>query len=249
MNAKNIDLNFNFTTDTPNYWDNYWDNIYGKSLHDPDAESKTLQKYHQILWSKQLPNGDFLNLIIGRGSNYLTWNDFRFGSDSIIASFRYKKNKKLMDKVVNELPNYREFMQNYIDKSYTIAGSIIFPKKQGGINQSRGCNPHIVDRWDLTLECIRRYYANEESPLSLVLKQNKDFFDLFVNFKGYVDFFYLQDCVSADYKSVIMWLPSGLGEKHPFPKTVEEYVLWIKNQLEFVEKRKDRIKASLKQLD
>ena len=31
---------------------------------DPDSSSPTLCKYHQILWSKKLPNGEFFDLKI-----------------------------------------------------------------------------------------------------------------------------------------------------------------------------------------
>ena len=47
----NIDINFNFYSDTPK----------GK---DPDTYSETLRKYHQFLWSKSLPNGSIFNLDI-----------------------------------------------------------------------------------------------------------------------------------------------------------------------------------------
>lgn len=45
-----IDVLFDFTTDTPNYWQGFWDrnNGLGAGGNDPDALSKTLQKYHQI---------------------------------------------------------------------------------------------------------------------------------------------------------------------------------------------------------
>lgn len=118
----------------------------------------------------------------------------------------------------------------------------------GGINQSRGCNQFIKDRWDLTLECIRRFYINEESPLSDILLQDKDFFDLFVDFKGYVDYFYLQDCVSSDYSKVVFWLGNGEFNPFPLPKTVDEYMKWIGRELEFVKMRNDRIEHATKGL-
>ena len=37
------------------------------------------------------------------------------------------------------------------------------------INGARGFNAKIRDRFDLTLECIRRHYRNEDSPLTDVL--------------------------------------------------------------------------------
>ncbi|HJK73666.1 MAG TPA: hypothetical protein O0X34_01565, partial [Methanocorpusculum sp.] len=162
-----IDIHFDFTTDTRGYWENFWDNNngLGASKRDPDTYSKTLQKYHQFLWSKKLPNGEQMELTIGSGPHYLTWKNFRFGSDSITASFRYNRYQTMINKIRDSMTDYQSFMENYLRKSYTIGGATIFPKRHGGINQSRGCNPFIKDRWDLTLECIRRYYRNEPSPL------------------------------------------------------------------------------------
>ena len=239
----NIDTDFDFTSDTPNYWNGFWnDNILGGGGADPDAKSKTLQTYHQILWSKPLPNGEKINLKTGNGSDYLTWKNFKFGSDSILASFRYVRYRKMLEEVSKKIPNYQDFIEDFIHRTYTIGGSIIFPK-DNSINRARGVNPLIKDRWDLTLECIRRYYKNESSPLFETLIKNKDFFDLFVDFKGYVDFFYLQDCVSSDYQSVIFWIGDGDLSKNPLPETVDEYLMWIEKQLNFVEKRNDRIAA------
>ena len=79
--------------------------------------------------------------------------------------------------------------------------------------------------------------------MSQTLKKNKDFFDLFVDFKGYVDFFYLQDCVSSDYRSVHFWLGDGDLSKNPMPQSVGEYLQWMEKQLEFVEKRNERIEV------
>ena len=76
----------------------------------------------------------------------------------------------------------------------------------------------------------------------------KNFFDLFVDFKGYVDFFYLQDCVSNDYNRVNFWLGSANFEYYPLPKTVDEYLYWIEKELDFVDKRNQRINHAVKEL-
>lgn len=164
MDLGSIDIAFDFTSDSPHYWDSFWDNNNGLGAggSDPDSASKTLQQYHQLLWSKPLPNGEYLDLKMGFGANYLTWRDFRFGSDSIIASFRYERYSGMIEQVKRAVPDYRAFMESFLRRTYTIGGMIIFPKWRGGINQSRGCNPQIKDRWDLTLECIRKYYQGEK---------------------------------------------------------------------------------------
>lgn len=108
------------------------------------------------------------------------------------------------------------------------------------MNQARGCSIKICDRWDLTLECIRRFYAGESSPLDKALVNCSAFFRLFEDFKGYVDFFFLQDCVDENY-NVKLWLDTPLFVSKPMPKSLEEYKYWIGTQLEFVAKRGQRI--------
>lgn len=233
-----IDVNYNFTSEIPEYWDGYWDRnngLGGGGTFDPDACSKTLKEYHRILWSKKLPNGDQMEL-----SDSLAWDGIKYGSDSIIVSFRYK-NFPLAEQLKTYLPDYKKYFGDYISKSNTIPGYIIFPRHQNSINQRRGTDLKIRDRWDLTMECIRRYYSGEESPLSNVMKNDRKFFELFVDFKGYVDYFMLQDCVSNDCRSVDIWLGDGELIEDGLPKSVEEYLSFIDKEMIFLEKRRKRI--------
>ena len=238
-----IDTSFDFTTDTPGYWDGFWERNYGLGAGgaDPDSDSPTLQEYHRTLWSRVLPNGEQMNLASGYGSNYLTWKHFRFGSDAFIVSFLYLRYQEMLNKVAKLLPDYRAFVEDYMRRSYTIGGMIIFPKHNGSINQRRGCNRMICDRMDLTLECIRRFYAGQESPLSTTLENDRDFFELFRDFKGYVDFFFLQDWVDSNYAPVIFGEWSGEFYVNPLPKTPDEYLKWIAFELDLLDKRNRRI--------
>lgn len=239
-----IDISFNFTIDTKGYWDGFWEGNdgLGRGKYDPDSKSPTLQEYHRILWSKELPNGEKIELTKGNSRNYLTWKNFRFSSDSIIVTLRYKKYRQIITEFMNINPNYKEFYEDIIIKSYTIGGMIIFPKHRDSINQGKGTNTLISDRLDLTLECIRRYYNNEPSPLTRVLEKDKEFFDLFVNFEGYINYFFLQDCVTPDFKSVIIWDGQGDFSEKGLPKTLDNYLRLIDNEMEFLEKRNQRIK-------
>ena len=162
-----------------------------------------------------------------------------FGCDSITASFLHWR-FPLKEYVEQHIPNFAEWKKDYWHKTYTIGGSIIFPMHPWSMNQARGCSVKICDRWDLTLECIRRFYAGELTPLDKALEKDREFFNLFVDFKGYVDFFLLQDCVDEDY-NVKFWLDTPLFVSMPMPKNLDEYYEWINTQLDFVAKRGERI--------
>ena len=247
MDISFLEIDYSFTNDTPGFWDGFWTNMngIGKSKTDPDSESPTLKKYHKILWSRELPNGEILELE-DEYRKYLRWDRFSFSSDSITASFNYENCRGLLNDVASGMDDYRSFVESYMKKTYTIGGCIIFPRHRNSINQCRGTNQQIIDRWDLTLECIRRFYSGERSPIDWCLEQDREFFELFVDFKGYVDFFFLQDCVSNDYSKVNMWLDTELFEMYPYPRNREEYLRWIQCNLDFVEKRNARIASFLR---
>ena len=224
MNKQDIDIKYDVRTDSR-----------GK---DPDSASAILKSYHQMLWSKPLPNGQVMELT-RKNCSYLRWNDMYFGSDSFIVSFMHARYKH-RQQIINSIPNFAEYRENYLKRACTIAGYIIFPKHVRSMNQERGCNRMICDRWDLTLECIRRFYAGVPTPLDKVLESDREFYNLFVDFKGYVDFFLLQDCVDENY-NVKFWLDTPLWISDPMPETVESYKDWIEKELDFVEKRGRRI--------
>ena len=73
------------------------------------------------------------------------------------------------------------------------------------------------------------------------------FFNLFVDFKGFVDFFFLQDCVSDDYQEVKLWLDTPLFDTNPIPKTIEDYLGFINRELDLVERRNRRIERFISQ--
>ena len=74
-------------------------------------------------------------------------------------------------------------------------------------------------------------------------------FDLFVDFKGFVDFFFLQDCVYQNYSKVEIWLGKGDFSEDPLPKTVEQYLAWINTEMQFLEQRNKRIDDYIKSLN
>ena len=167
--------------------------------------------------------------------------------DSKLVDVLYATGTSIEGKVRNAVADYDGYVNAFIKKSYTVGGVIIFPRHQGSMNQDRGTNHLISDRWDLTLECIRRHYVGEDSPLSETIERDRDFYDLFRDFRGYVDFFYLQDCVTPDYKHVIFWQSDTTFEvSNPIPKTAEEYFEWIRHSTEFIDRRAARMLDALK---
>ena len=216
MELRDIDIHFDVRTDSN-----------GK---DPDSASATLKAYHQLLWSKPLPNGQKMCLTQGKGY-YLKWDDMYFGSDSLIVSFWHARYKH-RDLIVNSIPNIKDYREDYLKKASTIAGYVIFPQIRWSMNQARGCSRKIADR------C-------EPSPLDTAIHKSKDFFDLFADFKGYVDFFLFQDCVDENYK-VKFWLDTPLFVSDPMPESVETYKTWIQAELDFVANRGKRIEEYCK---
>jgi hypothetical protein len=178
MKEPFIDVKFDFRTDA--------------NGGDPDKTSPTLRRYHQRLWSKELPSGKHFDLEIKPGKGYLYHNselgEFVLTSDTVLPTYN---NHKWCSHIVSQIPRKDIEYFDYI--TYTIGGMMVFPgntiNRMMTINGARGFNSKIKDRFDLTLECIRRYYLALESPLYNDLARYDQFFRLFSDFKGYVDFF------------------------------------------------------------
>lgn len=90
----------------------------------------------------------------------------------------------------------------------------------------------------MTLECIRRFYINEPSPLDGTLKRYASFFELFETFEGYVDFFLLNDLVS-EHGNVKFYLPFDDFQSPPKFKDVDDYLLY-KNKVELFATARNR---------
>ena len=123
---------------------------------------------------------------------------------------------------------------------------IVFPGNQVDrkwtINQARGMLRHSIgDRLDLTLECIRRHYAGETSPLAEVLDRYRDYFALFGDFRGYADFFLFQDLTTGGGKGVSFFLPCEGFERSALPRDLAEYDEYRLSSVAFVTpQREDR---------
>ena len=214
---------------------------------DADKYSLVLQDYHQKLWSKKLPNGDTFKLEKLNYACLLRYTspkgeEFTLSSDRAVATFTRWARLKHITEQINQVE-----LDEFNNITETIGGIIIWPStkvdRKNTINAERGFNRKICDRLDLTIECIRRYYNNEKSPLYDTLKRYASFFDLFQDFKGYVDFFLFQDFVSNDYATTKLAKPFDNFESSPVPKTKEEYLDYMSHTTELVKARDARIRT------
>jgi len=216
---------------------------------DADTWSPTLRNYHQVLWSKVLPNGKIFDLTSSQKPPYYHYHssdlgDFCLSSDAIIHTYS-KWRRKSMVTIIETFPKAE--IDAFYNLSNTIGSYILFPanKIEGiqTINQARGMMTYkIGDRFDLTLECIRRSYLGIENPLSAHINGYSNFFKLFENFQGYVNFFLLDDLIDMDTGKIRFWLPfTEFGERDAVPTSTEEYREYMKNASEFAKARNIRI--------
>jgi hypothetical protein len=214
---RDIDITFDFCSDTPP----------GK---DPDALSPTLRKYHKILWSKSLPGGKLFELVDTTPGVYLHHQsevgEFFLASDAVVIPTFSREHR--ISHITSQVRS--EVMNAFKSIGYTIGGMMVFPGNRIGrkmtINGQRGFHPRIKDRFDLTVECIRRYYRNEDSPLRDTFARYADFFELFVDFRGYVEFFLLQDLVADNFSAVRLFTPFEGFNTSPLPRSIEDY-MWL----------------------
>lgn len=226
-----IDTEFDVYSDTP-------------SGRDPDSHSPTLRRYHKMLWSKRLPDGREFALSDAYPKAYLHHEsqrgEFVLSSDSIGHTYRHVKAMAL---IVNQVPE--EELDQFFAICSTIGAYVVFPSRKVDrkptINGARGLHWQIKDRFDLTLECIRRYYQNQDSPLGSTLARYAAFFDLFGSFKGYVEFFLLDDLTSDDGTSIDFFLPFSGFSTSPLPANVDEYLSYKERLVAFVDARNQRI--------
>jgi len=226
-----VDITFDFRTDTP----------AGK---DPDSHSPTLRRFHRLLWSKSLPNGKRFDLVDTTPRVYLhhksELGEFWLASDTVIPSFtREHKIRHVFEGISQkELDRFNAI-------GYTIGGMMLWPGDRVGgkmtINQARGFHPRIKDRFDLTVECVLRHYTGRGSPLSETLERYSEFFSLFKDFQGFVEFFFLQDIVASDFASVRFFAPFDGFQSSPLPRSAEEYASYMAHATGFIEARNRRI--------
>ena len=214
-----------------------------------NIESITLKKYHMLLWRKMLPNGKYFLLHDCVKTVYLfLWidkkNNYPISSYPIAQTYLKLEDMDLIKKISKE-----EF-NSFLTVGNTIGGFIIFPSNKiddlPSISEECNTNSQICNRFDIILECIRRYYNRGNSPLQETIKRYKKYFNLFTSFKGFCEFFFLQDITSENYKKIDFFLPFKKFEENPFPKTVDEYMLYKNKIMNFIRNRNVRIAEYVK---
>ena len=222
---------------------------------DPDSDSVTLRRYHQLLWNKQTPTGDDLRLENRHDGPFLypvyssksTGTAVVWSSDAIVNSWIHWA-RESMAAIIREVP--RDFIDEYYALTCTIGSYMMWPCYQVNgkqtINRARGFNTsEIADRIDLTLECVRLYYAGQPSPLNDddddTLDRYADFFALFVDFKGFIDFWLLQDLVSGDYARVEFLLPFQSFSQPAVAGNLETWTRFTRASMNFCAARNARI--------
>ena len=257
MNVK-IDVNYNFQAEAngrsqeepnpPKLILSNHGNEWNCPEENSDRWSKILQEYHAYLWSKPLPNGQLF--LLNKTSQNRLHHKSRIGefylSSDRATTVTFAKERSVLN-LASKLP--QNLLNEFSTLSDTIGGIILWPaKKQNGltINQARGFGKtgrFIADRFDLTIECVRRFYNRESSPNPLhdVFVRYCDFFHLFQNFKGFIDFFLLQDMVSSCYTNVKFAEPFNDFSAPPIPQSLLEYEGYIEHTSNLAKTRNTRI--------
>ena len=161
------------------------------------------------------------------------------------------KNEKDVDRCFNDnFSLYQKFLWYYLQYTNTIGGFILFPRHDCSINQRRGRRP-IDDRFDLTLECIRRMYENcfptGSNPLFDISKEDKEYFEMFGSFENYTKFFCLDKSWVKEGKVLNLLNNEPLEEwdfnqQEPLPQNSEEWWTFYRNIMNRLDARNQQIK-------
>jgi hypothetical protein len=228
---------------------------------DADRYSIRLRRSHRDLWSKELPDGNLLTLQPNDGGwldvsspHSLSSIGTRLSSDTI-ATPHERYERRGMHLLWGALSAAAR--TNYKRRFYTIGGFLVFPQRRDSINVSRGRTASIQDRFDLTLECIRRYYSGETeasvNPLGAVLLADAEFFKLFgqgaEGFAAYTTWFHLDGLV-VDGEVRTFDDVDGRSWKFtwsPLPTTPETYRQYLDKVGRFVDQRNRSIDQAVRQ--
>lgn len=202
--------------------------------NDPDSWHKGLRESHRFLWSRPLPNGHSWSFAPVRGwylkneeplaSEPSEWS---IGSDNFATT-----HTNAMPDMAAAIPGYES---RHLHEFCTIGGYIVFPNglaqtratdvkpRRLNINQAKGWEKRIFDRFDLTLEAIRLYFSGittrDANPIGDVLDAYGWFFDAFGKgadgFQAYVDYGFLNPMVSDGHVVPLLGDTLDFGNARP----------------------------------
>lgn len=208
-----------------------------------DRYSPTLRRYHQRLWSRPLPNGTAFDLdASGDPANaYLVTQDgVVLASDSLINSMTHWRR---LQSALTSIPESEQRV--FRRRASSIAATGLWPQRIGeaghSINQARGVHRQVADRLDLTVECVRRHYAGQDSPLAAVMENASDFFALWPGWRSWVQWWLLDDLV--DEEGQLKWLLpfTDFGNEEAWPTTPAAWRSYRDRCLDFIDGRAARI--------
>jgi hypothetical protein len=226
-----------------------------RSGRDPDAGSSRLYEWHLALWSREVPELEPFDLTVVWDRRYtirLATTDgrsFRLASDGLMQTWsapgwRHRLSRPVVEEIAADRDDFERIAS-------TIGGYLLWPLNRSGqvgqsINQTRGTTIAIADRFDLTLECIRRHYDEPDAvnPLGECLIRYGDFFALFGDFERYARFWLLEDLLTPDggVRSFMTGEPIDEMRSVGVAETVEEYARFREGSIAFVEARNERIR-------
>ena len=229
---------------------------YYQNGGDPDRDCERLYQWHRALWGRVVPGISPFELEIiydrGYGMRLRTGDgvEYWLGSDGIIPTW---STPGWTDRFAPDLvAEVAKDAKGFDRIASTIGGYILFPRNRDGqtgqtINQSRGRHPAIADRFDLTLECIRRHYSEPaaDNPLGERLSYYADFFALFGDFDTYVRFFLLDDLITpgrSAVRSLVTGEPLTAFRIPALVSDAAEYAEYRQRSISFVTARNQRIR-------
>lgn len=225
---------FSHADEVPGFWEEARRNNYKKGNNRTDCDARSGRLCEQMMeWlnSRRLPDGSILELT-RRGKELVTADGIRLAGDNMFTRFTAR-----IPDITNALEqkpgeDRETFQQGIIRNGWRIGAEIPFPRHRNSLNQMRGFSRRIMDRFDLTLDCIRSFYDDVPSPLTWVLESDPAWFDHFVDFRGFVDFFLLNEWVNSSYE-VIDQSKTGTV----LPQTVKELEHWLFRMEELTDAR------------
>lgn len=233
---------FSYADEVPGFWDEARSNNYKKGNTRTDCDARSDRLYAQMMeWlnGRTLPDGTILELT-RKGRELVTADGIRLSGDNMVTRFtgRIPGITDALEQKLGE--DWETFQQGIIRSGWRIGAEILFPRHPNSLNGMRGFSWQIMDRFDLTLDCIRKFYDGLPSPLTWVLESDRAWFDHFLNFRGFVDFFLLNDWIDSSYQVI-----DQLGTGNVLPQTVKELEHWLFRMEELTDARCRRIEESV----